>query len=264
MTRYAIKGGTEGKDRLNVLAAVMRPTTLALLQRAGIAPGRRCLDVGCGGGHVAIDMATLVGPTGHVTGIDFDEAILELARRDAAAEGLDTVEFRATDAKQLAGGGFDLAYARFLLSHVSEPLEIVRVMVAALHLRGAIAVEDIDFRGSFTHPRSAAYDRYVELYRETVRRRGGDADLGPRLPELLHQAGLERVRFRVVHPAHMDGDGKLVSYLTLHRIQEAIRADGLATQDEVDQLLADLLAFTEDPRTLVSLPRIVQAWGTTA
>jgi SAM-dependent methyltransferase len=262
MTRYAIKEGTEGKDRLNVLAAVMRPSTLGLLRQAGIAPARRCLDVGCGGGHVAIDMAKLVGPTGHVTGIDFDETILELARRDAAGEGLDNVEFRAIDAKQLSGDGFDLAYARFLLSHVGEPLEVVRVMVAALYPRGAIAVEDIDFRGSFTHPRNAAYDRDVELYRETVRRRGGDADLGPRLPELLHQAGLERVSFQVVHPAHMDGDGKLVGYLTLHRIQDAVRTDGLATQDEVDQLLADLLAFTEDPRTVVSLPRIVQAWGT--
>ena len=80
-------------------------------------------------------------------------------------------------------------------------------------------------------------------------------------PELLCSAGLARVGFQVIHPAHMEGDGKLVSYLTLHRIQEAVRADGLATQEEIDELLTELLAFTEDPRTIVSFPRVVQAWG---
>jgi SAM-dependent methyltransferase len=261
MTTYAITSGTEDKQRLDLLAAVMRPTMLELLQRAGIASGRRCLDVGCAAGHVAIDMAKLVGPTGRVVGIDYDGSLLERARRDAAAAGLDNVEFRIADAASLAGSDYDLAYARFLFSHVTDPDEVARVVAAVSKPHGWILVEDVDFRGCFSHPRNAAYDRYVELYRESVRRRGGDADLGPRLPELLQHAGLTRVGFQVVQPAHMDGDGKLVSYLTLRRIREALQADGLATQAEVDAVLAELLSFTQDPRTVVSLPRIVQAWG---
>lgn len=61
----------------------MRTTTLQLLESAGLATSDRCLDVGCGGGHVTLDMARIVGPKGHVLGIDFDPHVLDLAREDA-------------------------------------------------------------------------------------------------------------------------------------------------------------------------------------
>lgn len=46
MSRYMIAGGQEGKDRLDVQSAAYRPSTLALLQRADLETGWRCLDVG--------------------------------------------------------------------------------------------------------------------------------------------------------------------------------------------------------------------------
>jgi hypothetical protein len=42
---YIIRGGEEGRARLRVLSRVMRPTTLSLLDRAGIRPGMECLEV---------------------------------------------------------------------------------------------------------------------------------------------------------------------------------------------------------------------------
>ncbi len=54
MARYIIRGGVEGKKRLEVLARVMWPTTARVLQEAGLAPGMTCLDLGCGGGDVTL------------------------------------------------------------------------------------------------------------------------------------------------------------------------------------------------------------------
>jgi 2-polyprenyl-3-methyl-5-hydroxy-6-metoxy-1,4-benzoquinol methylase len=62
--RYAIRGGREGKERLNLLARVMLSTTSQLLNAAGLSKGIKCLDVGCGGGHVTLFMASVVGPEG--------------------------------------------------------------------------------------------------------------------------------------------------------------------------------------------------------
>jgi 2-polyprenyl-3-methyl-5-hydroxy-6-metoxy-1,4-benzoquinol methylase len=59
---YTIAGGEPGKRRLDLLAEIYRPTTLRLLTDAGLRSGDRCLDLGCGGGHVALDMARIVGP----------------------------------------------------------------------------------------------------------------------------------------------------------------------------------------------------------
>ena len=68
--RYAIHGGKEGKKRLDLLARVMLPTRMQLIHRVGLTSGMKCLDVGCGGGHVAILMARIVGPEGRVIDTD--------------------------------------------------------------------------------------------------------------------------------------------------------------------------------------------------
>jgi 2-polyprenyl-3-methyl-5-hydroxy-6-metoxy-1,4-benzoquinol methylase len=52
---YVIRGGIEGRERLRILARVMRPSTLNLFERVGIASGASCLDVGCGGGDVSFE-----------------------------------------------------------------------------------------------------------------------------------------------------------------------------------------------------------------
>jgi 2-polyprenyl-3-methyl-5-hydroxy-6-metoxy-1,4-benzoquinol methylase len=88
MSHYVIAGGREGKERLKLLSQVLLPTTSQLLNTVDLRLGMRCLDVGCGGGHVALLMASSVGPHGVVVGSDSDGAILALARQDAEAAQL--------------------------------------------------------------------------------------------------------------------------------------------------------------------------------
>jgi hypothetical protein len=57
-----------------------------------------------------------------------------------------------------------------------------------------IVIEDIDFSGSFCHPSCAAYEKYIKLYQEVVYRRGGDPNIGPKLPGMLRQAGAEGIK----------------------------------------------------------------------
>src|SRR4030095_6335238 len=87
MPSYIIRGGQAGRERLRLLARVMRPTTAALFARAGVREGMRCLDVGCGGGDVSFDLARLVGPLGRVVGIDLDAVKITAARAEATAAG---------------------------------------------------------------------------------------------------------------------------------------------------------------------------------
>ena len=260
--RYAIRGGEEGKKRLDVLARVLLPTTAQLLDRAGLIRGMKCLDVGCGGAHVTRLMAGIVGPEGRVVGTDTDAVILGLAEEEVEAAKITNVKFQQLDACAcLWHNEFDVVYARFLLSHLNDPENCLAAMVEACASGGTIVIEDTDFAGSFSYPICAAYERYKELYQELLQRRGGDANIGPRLPAMLHNAGVQEIELNVIQPAHIHGEGKLMAPLTMSRISEALIAEGLADEDEMQQILTDLNQLAADSETLISLPRIFQVWG---
>jgi SAM-dependent methyltransferase len=221
----------------------------------------RCLDVGCGTGAVALAVARLVGPAGQVVGIDRDGAALKIARRAAASGRLPAV-FRQADALEVDEPPVhDLVFARFLLTHLREPAAALARLVAAARPGGVVAVEDIEFTPHFSVPPCPAFARYVGLYQEVVRRRGADPDIGLRLFGLFRAAGLDPVCLKVVQPAYSRGPGKRLAAVTLEHIREAVTAAGLATDAEIDRLLAELNAFAADPGTLLSGPRIFQLWG---
>jgi ubiquinone/menaquinone biosynthesis C-methylase UbiE len=262
MSRYAIGGGRAGKERLNLMSRVLLPTTSQLLNRAGIEKGMTCLDVGCGGGNVTRLLASLVGPQGKVVGLDMDGEILALAQQDAEAERLSNLEFRQADVADFMDEGvYDLVYARFLLSHLPEPLECLKAMARACKPAGVIVVEEIDFSGNFCYPHCAAYQRYGELYEQVIRRRGGDANLGQKLPGMLRQTGASGIQIHIVQAAHTEGEGKLMASITLARIAESVLSEGLATEDEVGQVIEGLNEAVADSQTLMSLPRIFQVFG---
>src|SRR6476646_2295216 len=121
-SRYVIRGGVEGRERLRILSRVMRPFTNALFDRVSVGPGMACLDAGCGGGDVTLELARRVGPAGRVVGIDLEAIKLDLARQEATALGFDRVAFHQTDVGMGAfETEFDVVYARFLLTHLADP-----------------------------------------------------------------------------------------------------------------------------------------------
>jgi SAM-dependent methyltransferase len=259
---YLIRGGVEGRERLRLLSRVMRPTTLSLFDRVGIEAGMACLDVGCGGGDVTLNLACLVGPEGRVVGWDIDEIKLELARREAEEKGFGNVEYRLSDIRQSeAAPEFDVVYTRFLLTHLADPVGALERLGRAARPGAVVVIEDIDFDGFFCHPFSASLQRQIEIYKQASRSRGGDPNIGLRLPGLLLDAGFERVQTNVVQPAGIDGEVKLIYAVSMENIADSVVADGIAGRDEVDRLVADLYELASDKRSFVSHPRVVQTWG---
>jgi ubiquinone/menaquinone biosynthesis C-methylase UbiE len=258
---YVLRGGDQGAERLRLLARVKWPTTKALLRRVELKRGMSCLDAGCGIGAVTLQIARRVGPAGQVVGIDVDERCLALARQEAVRRNRHAV-FRAervTDLREEAA--YDLVYGRFLLTHLPEPGRALERLVRALRPGGQVVVEDVDFTGHFCYPACPAFERYVTLYQRVVRAKGGDADIGPRLPGLVLDAGAEAVRWRVIQPVFQRGLGKRIAPVTMEHVREAVVAAGLATEAEVTAIVSELNAFVRRPRTILSLPRIFQVWG---
>jgi SAM-dependent methyltransferase len=260
--RYAIRGGIEGKKRLEVIGRVHWPGTARVLDEAGLRPGLTCLDLGCGGGDVTLELAKRAGDKGSVIGIDMDAVVLTLARESAKAQGLANLEFRQLGIENWNEHScYDFINCRFFLSHQSHPAALVRRMLQAVRTGGAAVVEDTNISGLFACPECAAVDQYVSWYRQLVAGRGGDADIGPQLYALMLDAGWRDLRVSVSQPVFFSGEGKQCCWLTLRNIKDSLIHDRLARAGEIDLVLGELARFAEDPGSLISSPRIFQVWG---
>jgi SAM-dependent methyltransferase len=259
---YTISGGHAGRERLRLVSRVMANPTCELLDAAGVHRGSAWLDVGCGGGDVSVELARRVGPQGRVVGVDFDPVKLDIARTEARLQGFDQIEFVRGDACQgLPARHFDGVYARFLLSHLDAPKDALDAFRERLSPAGWLVVEDIDSSGHVAWPSSPSIQRYLHWYSASVRRSGGDPDIGERLPALLLRTGFDAVQVRIVQPVALQGEAKQLAAVTIEAMTEAICADGLATPDEVRAVVAELEQFANNPTTLIGTPRIFQVWG---
>jgi len=222
----------------------------------------RCLDVGCGAGDVSLFLAALVGPTGTVVGSDKDEVQLALVREWCQQREVTNVELELSDVMELeTSGAYDVVYSRFLLEHLPDPLEALRRMWRAVRPGGLLIAEDGDFLAEFCEPANPGFDFWMSAYQETLRRHGGDPLSGRRLHARFREVGISDPQLSLVQYVFLRGEGKLMPYLTVARTGSRMIASGVATQEQVDEAMAQLLALANDTTSAVSSPRLFQCWA---
>src|SRR4051794_26337513 len=133
-------------ERLDAQAAMSAPATRLLLEAGGrISPGMRVLDLGTGLGHVAFDVANLVGERGTVVGIDQSTRLLEIAEHRRLAAGISNVTFVEADVRRFQDcEPFDAIVGRLILFHLPDAVDVVAHHMAALRPGGVVLMIDFD------------------------------------------------------------------------------------------------------------------------
>jgi ubiquinone/menaquinone biosynthesis C-methylase UbiE len=122
-------------ERLSTQAEWYGQFTRRLLLHAGVEPGMRVLDVGCGAGDVSLLVSELVGDGGSVIAVERDEHALATARGRAVESGVGNIEFVLGDFREADVGNeaFDALVGRFVPMYQGDPGQAVAS--AARHLR---------------------------------------------------------------------------------------------------------------------------------
>ncbi len=246
-------------ERLRVLEALLDDGTFQLLERVGVRPGWRCLEVGAGGGSVAAWLCDRTVPDGSVLATDLDTTLLQELQHPNLEVRLHDV---LTD--ELPEGEFDLVHARLVLAWLASPVEGLRRMVMALKPGGCLLVEEMDFRSVAPDPGLDAvtrrlftrvHDAHLAVLAE---QHAFDPFCGRGLYRALSTAGVARVDSEgrlSIWRANQPG-GELLR-LTLVQLRDQLIAHRGVTAAEVDAMI-DLC---DDPGLVFMSQATIAAWG---
>jgi ubiquinone/menaquinone biosynthesis C-methylase UbiE len=259
---YIIRSRQADTSRLSVLAQALKPSTDALLDRSGLQDGMNVVDVACGGGDVTVELARRVGPKGRVLGLDVDPGKLAAATELTQSLGLTNCTFTLADVTESWPlKNADVAYARFILTHLPRPAQFLDRAMQALARHGVLIAEDIDVDGCFWHPRSNAIATLRDLYTQTAHLRGCDPHIGRKLDELFEASGFRMLYSSLIQPYGKSGTAKQAPVMTFHAIADSVVSAGLMEEGALRQLLTEMDAYAARHDTTISMPRIFQAIG---
>ena len=136
--------GTDAEEgrRLEAQHRVWSAETRDLWDRAGFGAGASLLDLGCGPGYAAIDLARRVGPGGRVLAVDQSRRFIDALDREKTRLGLDQLMARVDDVEQLRLDPGLLAgvFARWLFCFLPDPGAVIARVVPALRSGGRFVV----------------------------------------------------------------------------------------------------------------------------
>ncbi|MFF3462968.1 methyltransferase [Streptomyces sp. NPDC002619] len=247
----------EAGQRFDAFATLFDPTTFRHLEGFGLGPGWRCWEVGAGGTSVVSWLAKKVGPTGKVVATDINTSLLTSVARPP-------VEVRVHDVgtEEPPAEGFDLVHARLVLVHVPDRDRALRSMIKALRHGGRLLIEDADpalqplLCPDEYGPEQQLANRLRNGFRTLLAGRGADLSYGRKLPRLLREAGLRRVEADAYFPVTSPACAALEA-ATVRQIRDQLVTAGLATDEDIDQHLANVASGSMD---LATAP-MISAWG---
>jgi SAM-dependent methyltransferase len=194
---YTLRLSPEEQARYRFMAEHARTSEAPEWAAAGIAPGARLADIGCGPGAMLRVLAEAVGPNGAAHGVDQDAGAVAAATE--AVDGLGQASARvgsATDSG-LELGSYDTVVCRHVLAHNGGHEEaIVAHLTALARPGGAVLLADVDGVASRIFPDDPDLADLGDRYREFHRARGNDLIIGIKLGWLLERAGMTLTAFR--------------------------------------------------------------------
>lgn len=264
---YALGHDESELDRLISQSRFLGDLTEHVLGLAGLRPGMRVVDVGCGAGDVTFLAARMVGADGFVTGMDRSAEAIERARDRAAQSGLSNVAFTVGDAADVATEPkVDAIIGRLVLMYAPDPAELLRRLSESVAPGGLLVFQEMDMGGAFATPEAPLFELTVERTFETFRRVGAGWRTGLQLHRIFQAAGLPAPK--MIQGARVEAGPDSPVYAQLAGVVRTLlphmETTGVATREEVDiDTLADRLrAEGIALDTTVVWPPLIGAWTT--
>lgn len=229
---------------------------------AGLKPGMRVLDVGCGPGVTTSALAGLVGKEGYVVGLDRSEERIRHAQNLYCSDNVSYVcRNFFDDLSDL--GSFDFIWIRFVLEYFhKEAFQLVRHVANSLNPGGIYCLADLDQNCMNHYGLPERLERTIQKIAETqMTRNNFDPFVGRKLFTYLYDLGFENLNVDVKAHHLVYGDlSEFDRWNWWHKIELAGRRSGLPFDDYEDGFEGferEFITYFVDPRRFAYTPLIL-------
>ncbi|MGH3871593.1 MAG: methyltransferase domain-containing protein [Pseudonocardiaceae bacterium] len=215
-------------------------------------PGERVLDIGCGPGILAEEMAREVGPTGAVCGIDISESMLALAEQRCGAEDQVTLQPGRAESIPFGDEEFDTAIAVQVYEYVPDVERALAELFRVLRPGGRAVILDTDWDSLVWHTEDRTRMRGIlELWDGHL----ADPRLPERLGHLLTRAGFEEKSLTTLTFLNRECHEGTYSFWLIGFVESFVCAQGGGSPEEAHAWAAELRALARERRYFFSLGR---------
>ena len=269
--RYALGHAEDELDRIINVARFLGDLTEHVLHLAGLAPGMRVLDVGCGPGEVTFLAVKLVGLEGTVIGVDTSPEAIELARQRAATARLTNVHFltqNLSESELVLDEPVDALIGRLVLQYFADPALVLRRLATLVKPGGLVAFEEADMKdGVYSEPVCPLYETAIQRIAQTFTRIGAEARTGSKLAQIFQEADLPAPQMILHARVEHGSDSPIYNLMAqMSRVMlPMMQRTGVATAEEVgvetqaERIRAEAVALG----ATLSFPPLIGAWTRT-
>ncbi len=246
---------------------MLAPATRTILEMAGIESGMAILDLGSGAGDVSFLAAEMVGPEGHVVGIDTSADAVTYAARRAQELNITNARFAVGDIDSpVPGGPFDAVTGRLVLMYVSDPAAVLRTQATVLRPGGLVVPIELDAYAGRTAPPTPLAEILASGIVEAFNRGRIHTSLGPKLWSMLEDAGLHPHGMIGIQPCFgpNDPDGAALLAGIVRALIPLIERTDVATVKDIEPatLQDRLVAELSNACAIFAYPTVYGAWAT--
>jgi ubiquinone/menaquinone biosynthesis C-methylase UbiE len=254
---YIHAGKREEVKRLESQSKLFKKQLSSTFRLLGIVKNVSVLEVGCGSGAVAREIARKVNPSAAVA-VDIDPLFLKEARLVAEKKGIRNLSFKRSDAYhlKLPSNSFDVTFCRLLLMHLDNPLIAVREMRRVTKPGGKVGAWEIDDGVSLTYPELPKGDEVSRKIKSWLKENYSvDTEIGRKLNSILMEAGLKEI---TLHPfcicmnqteyqiRKLSYEFRFARPIALYKTR--LLKDGVVTERELEAADKEGKAFAESPK----------------